>query len=216
MEKETKNNERIDWSKILSKYEVPTVLKDVLLKPYFETVELKEPILDAGCGTGYFSGLLLKRGYCVSGVDLNSHLENEEGFDFCQADLTSFETDKKFETILLINILTTVPLADRLKILKKIKEIKMADGVAYVVNVSGELVSSDFESETLSSHKIGKDKVRLRIKLVSGEHIEFDDYVVTQQEMVEICKTAGLQIIEKKDLKLDDLAKPVYEMYLLR
>ncbi len=216
MGEETKNNGGIDWSDIINKYKVPTVLKDGLLRPYFETVVLKEPILDAGCGTGYFSGLLLKRGYRVSGVDLNSQLENGGGFDFHQADLASFETDKKFETILLINILTTVPPADRLKILKKIKEIKMADGIAYIVNVSGDLVGSDFDSEVLSSHKVGEDKVRLRIKLVNGEHIEFDDYVVSQREMVEICETAGLQIIERKDLKIDDLVKPIYEMYLLR
>ena len=115
------NNERMDWSETLRKYEAPTVFKQKLLKPYFEGVDLKEPILDAGCGTGYFADILCKRGYKVSGIDLNSQLESNDNFDFQQADITTFKTDKKFETILLINILATAPPAERLKMLKKIQ-----------------------------------------------------------------------------------------------
>ena len=111
----------MDWSETLRKYEVPTVFKQKLLKPYFEGVDLKEPILDAGCGTGYFADILCKRGYKVSGIDLNSQLESNDNFDFQQADITTFKTDKKFETILLINILATAPPAERLKMLKKIQ-----------------------------------------------------------------------------------------------
>lgn len=207
---------RINWSEILKKYGVPTVLKDKLLRPYFEKVDVKESILDVGCGTGYFSGILCARGYKVSGVDLNSQLESTDRFDFDQADFVSFETNKKFQTILLINILTTVPFSDRIKILEKIKEIKTEEGIAYVVNTNADLVGTDFNSESLSSYRLADDKVRLKAKLVNGRSIEFDDYVIGREEMKEMCAMVGLYIVEIKDFQSEEIDKPIYEMYVLK
>ena len=79
MEDPTKN-EHMDWSETLRKYEIPTVYKEALLRPYFENVDLKEPILDAGCGTGYFSNILCKRGYKVTGIDLNGELQSNDRY----------------------------------------------------------------------------------------------------------------------------------------
>ncbi len=216
MLEEPNNNERMNWSETLRKYAVPTVFKDGLLRPYFEGVDLKEPILDAGCGTGYFADILCNRGYKVFGIDLNGQLESNEQFDFKQADIISFETDKKFETILLINILATASPADRLKIFKKIKELKTEEGIAYVVNTCAKLFGSDFDSESLSGHKTTEGRVKVRVKLVNGEFIEFEDYLVAEEEIKEMCETAGLRIIEKKDFKPEELEKPIYEMYLLK
>jgi len=210
------NEQRIDWSEILHKYETPTVFKDELLRPYFEQVNLTEPILDVGCGKGYFSRLLCERGYKVSGIDLNSQLQNDEKFDFQKADFTSFETTRKFETVLLVNILTTASPSDRLKILKKIKEVKAEQGIAYVVNTNADLFGSELYSETLSIRKVEENKFKLKIKLVNGEYIEFDDYVITQEEMEKMCQEAGLQIIEKKNLKSKEQDKPIYEVYSLK
>lgn len=207
---------RIDWADTLHKYETPTVFKDELLKPYFEGLNFKEPILDVGCGKGYFSHLLCERGYKVSGIDLNSQLQDNERFDFQKADFTSFETDKKFETVLMINILTTASPVDRLKMLKRIKEIKTEEGTAYVVNTNANLFGSEIDSETLSICKGEENKFKLKIKLVNGEHIEFDDYVITQEEMGDMCQEAGLQITERKDLKSKEHDEPIYEVYLLR
>ncbi len=210
------NDQRIDWSEILNKYETPTVFKEELLRPFFEQANLTEPILDVGCGKGYFSRLLCERGYKVSGIDLNSQLQSDDKFDFQKADFTSFETNRKFKTVLLVNILTTASLADRLKILKKIKEIKTDEGLAYVVNTNADLFGSELDSETLSVRKVEENKFSLKIKLVNGEYIEFDDYVITQEEMERMCQEAGLQIIERKDLKSKEHDKSIYEVYLLR
>jgi 2-polyprenyl-3-methyl-5-hydroxy-6-metoxy-1,4-benzoquinol methylase len=210
------NDQRIDWSKILHKYETPTVFKDELLRPYFERESFREPILDVGCGKGYFSRILCGRGYRVSGIDLNSQLESSERFDFQKVDFTSFETNRKFETVLLINILTTVSPVDRLKMLKKIKEIKTEEGVAYVVNTNAALFGSELNTETLYINKIAENKFRLNIKLINGEYIEFDDYVISQEEMEKMCQEAGLQVIDRKDLKSKEHDKPIYEVYLLR
>ncbi len=209
------NNERINWSETLRKYAVPTVFKERLLRPYFEGVDLKEPILDAGCGTGYFADILCNRGYKVSGIDLNGQLENNDKFDFKQVDIIKFETDKKFETILLINILATASPDDRLKIFFKIKELKTEDGIAYVINTCAKLFGSDFDSESLSGHKTSEGRVKVRVELINGEFIEFEDYLVTEEEIKEMCAAVGLRIIEKKDFKPEELEKPIYELYLL-
>jgi 2-polyprenyl-3-methyl-5-hydroxy-6-metoxy-1,4-benzoquinol methylase len=210
------NGRRIDWSEILHKYETPTVFKNELLRPYFEKVNLKEPILDVGCGRGFFSRLLCGRGYKVSGIDLNGQLESDENFDFKKVDFVSFDTDRKFETILLVNILTTVSTADRLKILKKIKEIKTEEGIAYVVNTNANLFGTEYDSETLSIRKIKDGIFRLKIKLVNGEYIEFDDYVIPQEDMEKMCKEADLRIIDREGLKSKEHSKPIYEVYLLK
>ncbi|MEI7498603.1 MAG: methyltransferase domain-containing protein [Candidatus Falkowbacteria bacterium] len=210
------NEQRIDWSEILHKYETPTVFKDELLRPYFEQVSLEEPIIDVGCGKGYFSHLLCERGYKVSGIDLNSQLQSDEKFDFQKVDFTAIETNRKFNTVLLVNILTTASFSDRLKILKKIKEIKTEEGIAYVVNTNANLFGSELDSESLSIRKVGENKYNLKIKLVDEQYIEFDDYVITQEEMERMCQEAGLQIIERKDLKSKEQDKPIYEVYLLK
>lgn len=206
----------MDWSETLRKYEVPSVYKEGLLKPYFEKVDLKEPILDAGCGTGYFSDILCDRGYKVTGIDLNGQLKSNDKFYFKQSDILSFTADKKFNTVLLINILATAPPAERQKILKKIKELKTKEGLAYVVNTNAELFGSDFDSENLSGHPIGNGQTKVKVKLVNGEFIEFDDYLVDDKEIREICEAANLQILKKQDFKPDELEKPIYNMYLLK
>lgn len=210
------NSERMDWSETLRQYEVPTVFKEGLLRPYFETANLKEPILDAGCGTGYFAKILNNRGLKVTGIDLNSQLESNGQFDFKQADITAFETDKKFETILLINILATAPPADRLKMLQKIRELKTENGLAYIVNTDAELFGEDFETDALSGHPTGEGKTKVKVKLIDGKSIEFTDYLVGDEEIRKMCEEAGLKIIEKQDFKPEELEKPIYNLYLVK
>lgn len=216
MNEQPNNNERLDWSETLRQYEVPSVFKERLLRPYFEKADLKEPILDAGCGTGYFSKILNSRGLKVTGIDLNGQLESNDSFDFKQADITAFETDKKFETILLINILATAPPAERLKMLQKIKELKTEGGLAYVVNTNAELFGEDFEADNLSSRQLGDGKARVKVKLIDGQIIEFTDYLVGDEEIRKMCAATGLEIIEKKDFKPDELKKPIYNLYLVK
>lgn len=207
---------RIEWSDTLIKYETPTVFKEELLKPYFEKVELREPILDVGCGKGYFDSLLTKKGYKLKGIDLNSQLESNDHFEFSKVDFIDYETSEKFETILLINILTTASPEGRLQILKKIKEIKSETGIAYVINTNAELFGTEIDSETLTIKNLEEGKFRLKVKLVSGEFIEFDDYIVTKNEMVKLCEEAGLEIVEMESLESSQQAKPVYDLYLLK
>jgi len=210
------DNERMDWSETLRQYETPSVYKEKLLRPYFEKADLKEPILDAGCGTGYFSKILTERGLNVTGIDLNGDLESGDRFTFEKADITDYQTDKKFETILLINILATAPPADRLAIIKKVKELKTANGLAYIVNTNANLFGENFEGENLSGRRLAGDKAHVKVKLTDGKYIEFDDFLVSEDEIRKMCEEAGSQIVEKMNFKPDDLPKPVYELYLLK
>ena len=66
-------------------------------------------VLDLGCGTGSHAIDLIKKGYCVTGVDASSEMlktarekvkELELKADFRKAKLQSFKFDKKFDAII--------------------------------------------------------------------------------------------------------------------
>ena len=58
------------WKNTLKHYAVPSVLKDKLLRPHFFNLKLREPVLDIGCGTGYFSELIVKQNIEIFAVDI--------------------------------------------------------------------------------------------------------------------------------------------------
>jgi 2-polyprenyl-3-methyl-5-hydroxy-6-metoxy-1,4-benzoquinol methylase len=208
----------IDWSKKLAEYETPTKMK-LLLGSYFETAEIKgEVVLDAGCGKGFFARILTARGYEVVGIDINGDLESDDLFHFQKANIVSFESDHKFETILLVNVLSCVSFKERLLILKNLKSLKTEDGLVYVVNTNADLLGADPApvSDLFKVEKKTDDLVHLKMKKVDDNWIEFDDYLITKKEMSKLCEASGLEIIDRIDFQHEGLEKPFFEMYLLK
>ncbi len=104
--------------------------------PFFSTFLQKEgSILDAGCGDGYGSFLLTKRGYQVVGVDISAEMVEKankrnrtEGLSFTQGDLTALPfKDEIFSGVMAINSIewTEVPL----QAINEIKRITKPGGI---------------------------------------------------------------------------------------
>lgn len=93
--------------KIIKRYEIPVNSK----------------ILDVCCGTGTISGILIKMGYNITGVDCSSQMleiarQKNTRANFIQADITNFISKKKFDF--------AVSFYDSLNYLLTDKELKKA------------------------------------------------------------------------------------------
>jgi SAM-dependent methyltransferase len=211
-----KSTKTIAWGEHLPKYKIPTVLKETLLKPYFENITFKEPVVDLGCGTGYFSELIAKNGKKILGIDKNGDLSDSENFIFQKEDILSFQSKTNFKTILLINILSVETTSGREKIIKKISELLEKGGVAYILTTSSKLFVSQTNSDLITFEKVTDDKAHLKVKLTNGSYIEFDDYIVSESETREQLTKSGMEIVEEKEFQHPDMDKPVYILYIVR
>ncbi|MEI6296050.1 MAG: class I SAM-dependent methyltransferase [bacterium] len=208
--------ETISWDKHLPKYKIPTVLKETLLKPYFESLVFKEPIIDLGCGTGFFSEIIIKSDKKLLGIDKNSDLLNSKNFTFQKQDILEFQSATPFNTILLINILSVEPTNGRKAIIKKISEIVAENGLVYILTTSSRLFASPTNSDLISFEKLTNNKVHLKVRLISGDYIEFDDHIVSEQETREQVAENGLEILKEKEFQHPNMDRPVYILYIVR
>lgn len=206
----------IPWNEHLPKYKVPTVLKETLLKPYFESLSFEESILDLGCGTGYFSEIITKKGQKVLGVDKNGDLPNSDNFRFQKKDILDFQSETGFNTILLINILSVESTAGREKIIGKVSQLLNKSGVAYILTTSSKLFTSPTNSDLISFKRLAKDKVHIKVKLIGGDYIEFDDYIVSEDETRKQITKTNLEITEEKEFQHPDMDRPAYILYIVK
>jgi 2-polyprenyl-3-methyl-5-hydroxy-6-metoxy-1,4-benzoquinol methylase len=208
--------ETIKWSEYLSKYTISTVLKDSLLKPYFKHLSLEEPIVDLGCGTGYFSDIITNAGKKVLGIDKNGNLPTTDRFTFMKEDIVDFHTETKFNSILLINILSVESVVRRNALIGKIQEIIAGDGMAYILTTSSKLFNSPTESEFIRFIRLAGNKAHLIVKLVNGDYIEFDDFIVPEEETRRQIIENGLEIVEEKEFQHPEMDRPVYVLYIVK
>lgn len=213
--KNIKPEKNIDWANYIEKYRTPTILKERLLKPYFENTRLDEPILDVGCGTGYFSEIFTNRQMHTVGIDPNINLKENDYFHFIKEDFLQSTIDQRFKTILLINILSVLPKEARLNFLQKASNLKFQDGKIYFLTMNADLYKNDFQTDELSVKKLNNDLVNLEFKLVDGNHINFNDNIISDNEINQIIKQANLKIIEKVDFQSDKIKEPIYKLYIL-
>ncbi len=129
-----------EWATHLTHYATPTVLKHSLLRPFFENRNLDGPILDIGCGPGYFSEMLSARNFAVIGVD--AHQDSfplpQYGANYLKMHATHLKfQDESFATVLLINVITVLKNhADRIQALAEAKRVKTPNGELYLTQVA--------------------------------------------------------------------------------
>jgi 2-polyprenyl-3-methyl-5-hydroxy-6-metoxy-1,4-benzoquinol methylase len=211
-----KSTKTIAWGEHLPKYKIPTVLKETLLKPYFENITFKEPVVDLGCGTGYFSEIVTSAGKKVLGIDKNGDLPNTDRFTFEKGDILEFKPKTKFNTVLLINILSTESKNERDLIIKKVYNLLLPGGTAYILNTSSRLFTSPTDSDLISFKKIAEDKVHLDVKLINRELIDFDDFIIQEEETRMMIANNNLSIIEEKEFQHPEMDRPVYILYVAK
>ncbi|MBR9701323.1 class I SAM-dependent methyltransferase [Candidatus Pacearchaeota archaeon] len=108
------------WKSLLKEYEAPSYAKKYILEPLFSKQDYLEPILDAGCGTGFFSNLLSEKGYQVISIDKNLDETQLHSYMKVKSDIESFNPVKMIiGDVLLINILSCLEPKKRLAVLKK-------------------------------------------------------------------------------------------------
>lgn len=75
-------------------------------------------VLDAGCGNGYLSRMLAKKGATITGVEPSTSLyqyclnrENSEylGIEYLQQDISNFEKTDRYDLVVLVNVLMDIP-----------------------------------------------------------------------------------------------------------
>jgi 2-polyprenyl-3-methyl-5-hydroxy-6-metoxy-1,4-benzoquinol methylase len=206
----------ISWGEHLPKYKVPTILKETLLKPFFKSLSLKEPIVDLGCGTGYFSEIITETGKKVLGIDKNGDVASSDNFSFQRQDILDFQSQTLFKTILLINILSVESPTGRKAIIKKVHELLDEQGLAYILTTSSKLFDSPTNSDLISFDKLSVNKVHLKAKLTNGDYIDFDDFIVPEEETRLQISETGLEIIKEKELQHPYMDRPVYILYIVK
>jgi len=104
------------------------------IEDFLPTLKGYEKFLDIGCGHGGVSEELIKRGYSVSGIEINKDAVKsleKKGFEVYQKDISKpLELDKKFDIVMILDVLEH--LFDPYFLLKEAKEVTKRGGYIIV------------------------------------------------------------------------------------
>ena len=111
-----------------------------------------ETVLDLGCSEGSYALNIAKEGYNVTGVNLFTNsikianeravqLELADRARFIQSDIMEFESEKKFDAVLLFEVIEHVP--DPKALVEKMVSLIEPDGVCYISTPNG---TADFKA----------------------------------------------------------------------
>lgn len=156
-----------------------------------------ETFLDIGCGHGSVSGELIKRGYKVSGIEINKDaIESLEkkGFEVFKKDISKpLEMDRKFDVVMLLDVLEH--LFDPYSLLNEAKKVTKERG-SIIVTVPLYFDILDrfkilFTGSVISMDNLcyGEENYK-KFRSYNYDHIRF----FRPQEMLEMGESLGLKV----------------------
>jgi SAM-dependent methyltransferase len=113
--------------------------------------------LDVGCGAARWCVLLARRGYVVTGIDIQPTLiaENRRRFpeiEFFEVPLQEFTDEKPFDLVSCVTVLQHVPFDEQAQAVARLRELTASGGCALVLeNVRHQ--AADHFSRTVSGWK---------------------------------------------------------------
>ena len=157
-----------------------------------------EQFLHIGCGHGGVSGELVKRGYKVSGIEINKDAIESlklKGFEVYQKDISKpLEIDKKFDIVMMLDVLEHM--FDPYSLLKEAKQVVKKEGGVIIVTVPLYFDIVDrfkilFTGSVISMDNLcyGEENYK-KFRSYNYDHIRF----FRPSEMVEMGESLGLKV----------------------
>jgi SAM-dependent methyltransferase len=194
------------------------------VEEYVSMQKLSPVGLDVGCGSGYFTRFLQKRGFSMTGLDVSIEmldkariLADKEGAccSFLLGDVTKFKTPTRFSFVTAINdCFNYLPSEKLIVALRRVRDGLVKNGL-FIFDVSSErkfyekvanTVSVDDRDEvTYLSFNSMQDKkvimdVTLFVKGEDGKYNRFDErheqYVHTEEELVNALENVGFELLK--------------------
>ena len=114
---------------------------------FAEFVTTGKRILDLGCGVGLISKCLTKRGFELTGVDISKEMlrfyqARNPSAQIIEDDFMEIDFEQKFDGIVAFAFIHLFPKKQAIKVLKKVREILVPEGVA-LVGVMDSFVSKE-------------------------------------------------------------------------
>ena len=170
----------------------------------FDKIEIFLPILkgnetflDIGCGHGSVSSELIKRGYKVSGVEINQDALDSlkaKGFEVYKRDISKpLEIDRKFDVVMILDVLEHM--FDPYTLLKEAKQVaKMGGAIIVTVPLYFDIVDRFkifFTGSVISMDNLCYgEKNYKKFRSYNYDHIRF----FRPKEIIEMGESIGLKI----------------------
>ena len=155
---------------------------------FFKSVDVNSSVLDAGCGDGFWLGILRDLGFSdLFGVDLSYPLlmrANGKGLRVAQYNVLNMSFHRKFDFVLMCDVFEHLP--DTAKALNNIDEALDKNGTLYLIVPVYDSLSSRFQRFI---HRKGKiDEAR--------EHDETHLHAFSKLSITKLLESYNFQVIE--------------------
>ncbi len=161
-------------------------------------------VLDMACGIGKITKYIYEKGFHIDGCDLCEELlsvakENNPNINFYLSDIRNFETDTKYEAVILSYILFHFKIDDIRLILKKIKNLLTYNGIVHIVVYVGKNFDGFIEDP------INDDEAIMDIVKNERHGEKFLTYVHLMEidEIISVVTKLGYKILDQATLHTD-------------
>lgn len=155
---------------------------------YFKDIDVNSSVLDAGCGDGFWLGILRDLGFSnLFGVDLSYTLlmrAKSKGQRVAQYNVLNMSFRKRFDIVIMCDVFEHLP--DTTKALNNIDEALKENGILYLIIPVYDSLSSKYQRFIHKDSKI--DEAR--------RHDETHIYAFSKQSITMILDSHGFKVVK--------------------